>query len=83
MCSVGEKQGGPRKLRGENLRGWKIHLENSGGVPICFEIALWDVGVCTIGSHGYMKKSVKDNAWLVHQAVQQKITQHCKATIVQ
>ena len=52
MCSVGEKQGGPRKLRGEKLKGWKTHLENSGVVPICFEVALWDVGGCMIGSHG-------------------------------
>ena len=83
MCSVGEKQGGPRKLRGENLKGWKLHLENSGVVPICFEIALWDVGVRTIGSQGCMKKSIKDNVWLVHSAVPQTITQHCKATVVQ
>lgn len=74
MCSVGEKQGGPRKLRGEKLKGWKIHLENSGVVPFCFEIALWDVGGCMIGSHGCMKKFTKDNVWLVHLAVWQKIT---------
>ena len=53
---VGEKQGGNRERRGERLKGCKIRLENTGIVPICFEIALWDVVGHRIRSHGSKEK---------------------------